>query len=29
MRFVSFHEIFCVKNHREPAAARSCGIAAE
>ena len=27
--FVSFHEVFCVRNHREPAAVMICGSAAE
>jgi hypothetical protein len=27
--FVSFHEIFCVRNHRAPAAVMICGSAAE
>jgi hypothetical protein len=29
MTFVSFHEIFWVRNQREPAAAMICGSAAE
>jgi len=29
IRFVSFQEIFWVRNHRDPAAATICGSAAE